>query len=124
MHYKRDLEAIKLEFSTVSKLIMSEERPELVRSASGVECIDDMLGKLMQRFVVKSEPVETAESETNTSFEEKENLGLNGIVEEVEEEVEEEEVITPRMMQDITNTVTPAKSVTPKKQVPRPGFIS
>jgi len=131
MHYKRDLESIKMEFSTVTKMLLASDNPKEVRSATGVACIDEMVQKLTSRFMVKPVPKETSDSETNTSFDERENVenvenlefSMNS---GVESEKEEEEIITPRMMQDITNTMDSPR-VTPKgspSKILKPGFKS
>merc|ERR1712071_235739 len=78
---------------------------------------------------IKPVPKETSDSETNTSFEEKENVenlefSMNSGVESEKEE--DEEIITPRMMQDITNTMESPR-VTPKgspSKILKPGFKS
>jgi len=129
MHYKRDLESIKMEFSTVTKMLLASDNPKDVRSATGVECIDEMVQKLTSRFMIKPLPKETSDRETNTSFEEKENVenlefSMNSGVESEKEE--DEEIITPRMMQDITNTMESPR-VTPKgspSKILKPGFKS
>ena len=129
MHYKRDLESIKMEFSTVTKMLLASDNPREVRSATGVECIDEMVQKLTSRFMIKPVPKETSDSGTNTSFEENqenvENLEFS-MNSGVESEKEDEEIITPRMMQDITNTMESPR-VTPKgspSKILKPGFKS
>lgn len=100
-----------------------------MRSATGVECIDEMVQKLTSRFMIKPLPKETNDSGTNTSFEENqenvENLEFS-MNSGVESEKEDEEIITPRMMQDITNTMESPR-VTPKgspSKILKPGFKS
>merc|ERR1712173_344177 len=118
MHYKRDLDSIKLEFSQVTNMLLNSDNPKEVRSATGVDCIDEMVQKLTNRFVVRKE-VDLTDSETNTSFDDKENIESLNLQEKADDDVSEEEIITPRMMQDITNTM----DTTPKKAPRSPSKI-
>ena len=64
-----------MDISTVSKLVLTEDNPENIKTAGQVESLDTLLQSIKTRFVIKKAPIDVTDSETNTSFDDKENQG-------------------------------------------------
>lgn len=108
MHYRRDLENIQLEISTISKQLMLESADSedggkipLLKSANNIECLDELLLQIYKNFTRKKSPHNFTEVSMNT------DLDLTQLTEIIESARSKTppEVITPRMEDDMNQTV-------------------
>ena len=132
MHYKRDLENIKMEISMASQMLFAPltaagqgphgqgsqaglptEIPKL-SSAGNITDLDELLLKIHNNFVWKNN-INTSDQSINTDLN-LTNSQLTQVTKKDEDEMSNQVMITPRMMSDMNETVS-ENGVTPRQNV-------
>ena len=106
MHYKRDLENIKLEITTVSRLLL--EGPNVADIEPTTDCLEHLVKTVAENFVRKSDlpaKADLADNGQNTDL----NLTNFSQLTEVTQQTKQD-IITPRMMYDMNETVSENES--------------